>query len=332
MAAQPLLDDYLVGRPYQAPYTPLPYCGGRTGAIDERYEYETPDGERYDLSAIGEVSLLNFQGEGMPPIDYVTQQGPFQDGSSIKDYKVGERVEQLLLRVQGSSRSDYWNKRQQLLEILNPNRMFVPTNGVRLVTGLLRFFLPNGVIRELHCTIHSGPKFEPRSGDKWDEWAFQEVLQFIAHDPFWYDPAFYEIGSGAGGQLTTPFTLPFTLSGLDVTVAVGYVGSWRGFPQVEIVGPITNPQISNLTCGTLIKLNTSIADGDTATIYLSEVEKLVYLNGDLTDSLIQYVSNDSDLSEFSLKARTNNSLRLSGTGTGANTRITVSWQNRYLGI
>ena len=49
----------------------------------DRITYITPDGVEYMLSP--PVWVLQEDGFGMPPIEYVTQRGPLQHGETVKN-------------------------------------------------------------------------------------------------------------------------------------------------------------------------------------------------------------------------------------------------------
>jgi len=95
----------------------------------------TPDGETFDLTSESKKGnwVLEASGFGMPDIDYITQQGPFQHGVSARDYRLKPRAVQLLLRQQACDRDDYWDRRTELLNALRPNRDPVGLSGALLI-------------------------------------------------------------------------------------------------------------------------------------------------------------------------------------------------------
>lgn len=313
--------------PYQRPSEDLCLVAGRS---IERYEWIGPDGAKYNLHSMGNVSLLHEQGAGMPPIEYVTQRGPFQDGETVTDVFLRPRLVQLLLRVNTRSRAQYWNARDTLVRMLSPQR------ASPIGIGHLRYYLPNGTVRQLDAVIQTGPKFEPRAGDTWDEWSLQEVLQFTAHNPLWYDPtARTLIVQGGQGQLTFPFIFPFSFSGLDSTLNVLYAGSWKAFPTIVINGPITGPTITNESTGELILLNYALSAGQQITINLQPNNKSVTLSDGT--NLIRYVDGTSSLTTFHLEPSPgvtggNNVLHLTGSGATTATYFQVTWNDQFLGI
>jgi hypothetical protein len=115
-----------------------------------------------------------------------------------------------------------------------------------------------------------------------------------------------------------------------------YGGSWRAYPVVTIVGPITDPVLTNATTGqkldftgiTIASENTYIIDcryGYKTVKNAAGVNKLA----DLTS--------DSDLAEFHIAPSGevnagNNAFTLTGTLTDANTQVTIAYNERFIGI
>jgi len=78
------------------------------------------------------VNLLNFSGGplrsvanfGMPPIRFITQRGPFQDGETPLDMRLDPRVLQIAIADYLCNRTDFWTRRNELIDMLRPNRAF----------------------------------------------------------------------------------------------------------------------------------------------------------------------------------------------------------------
>lgn len=312
----------------------------RTQAPPESYMFIAEDGHKYRLSLVSGVrAVLTEEGTGMPPIEYITERAPYQHGESIKDYFLRPRIVQYLYRQKYCSREAYWDGRNSLLDALRPNR------GVQ---GVLRTIRPQGVKRDLTVTILEGPKFEARSLNKWDEWAIQEVLRFIAHDPVYFDPTlqtetFGPCGSAVGFPYTFPFpfgtnecqlifpiTFPITFEPFAIPDTLTNAGTWETFPTITITGPSLNVRIYNDTTGQVLELigyNSPV--GDTVTFDLTFATKTI--TNTAGENLVQYLSDDSDLSTFSLVPGENDIRVLIGSHSTV-TFATFSWYNRYLGI
>ena len=150
----------------------------------ESDSYITPDGIEYPLTAPNSRVVFSWEGEGMPPIDYITQRGPFQHGETVLNFFLRPRILQAIIRHSYCSRSAYWDGRADLLDVLRPNRQ-TPGN---ITPGRLRKRLANGDIRDLDVFILEGPGFAARPGSSWDEWSYSETIRFIAYNPVWFHP------------------------------------------------------------------------------------------------------------------------------------------------
>ena len=307
--------------------------------IREFTYYIAADGNEYELhipSGYGRW-VLTESGWGTPPIDYITQRGPFQHGETVRDYFLRPRVIQMLIRQQFCNRDDWWGGRALLLDAIRPNRQTIPT---AIDPGQLRRIQSDGSIRDLNVYLVEGPRFEPRNQTGWDEWAFQEVLRFIAYDPIVFDPTEVEevLGLDLTLELVFPIDFPivFGASVIDDTVDLTYVGTWETYPIIVITGPLSNFRIVNDTTGEEIALTYNIGVGDTITIDLSYGNKTVVDAGGT--SRIGAVTPESDLATFHIAPDPEapggvNSLTVTGLGaTPGVTQVEVSYFSRYFGI
>lgn len=155
-------------------------------------QYITPDGEIYNLNGVLGRFVMSHTGSGLPPIEYVTQRGPFQHGETPLGFRLNPRYIQYVLRQQDCSRQGYWDLRANLLDIFRPNRQVLSA----LTPGVLRKILPNGEKRDIRVFIDGGLEYAPRSTDTWDEWGLTETVRFVAHDPLFYNPVATEISYG----------------------------------------------------------------------------------------------------------------------------------------
>lgn len=270
-------------------------------------------------------AVLQEEGTGMPPIEYVTQRGPFQHGETMVDYFLRPRVLQLLVRHKYCNENDYWNGRAELLDILRPNRAAVG------IPGTIRKILSTGAKRDLNVMIEQGPNFSPhRAG--WDEWAYDEALRFIAHNPIWFDPTLNTITTLTGvDQLIFPITFPiYFLSSSMTTLIINYLGNWEEYPTIRITGPISNPSIENMTTGEKISLNYTLPTGYSLIVNLTYSNKSITRNDGV--NLIPYITTDSSLSTFHIAPGVPNTIVTSGSALGLTTAVSIEWYNRYIGV
>jgi len=86
-------------------------------------------------------STANF---GMPPVRFITQRGPFQDGETVLDLRYDVRVIQVFLAKYLCNRSVLWDERNTIFDYIRPSRSF-DVNAAQVVQPLIyRKFLPGG--------------------------------------------------------------------------------------------------------------------------------------------------------------------------------------------
>lgn len=296
--------------------------------------------------------LYDFTGWGMPGIDYITQQGPYQHGQTVLDYRLQPRTIQLTHRKLGSCRQDYWDNRYTLVDRLRPNFQLANT----FEPGRLRKILPDGSVRDVKVLIEQGPAFAPRSRDSWDEYAFTETLRFIAHNPIIFDPAvntaswtlseldnliFYEAVTWPNravfdGPIAGSNGVWFYDGSLGETITVTYTGNWLSYPTIIAVGPISSLQVFNNTTNEKVELDYNISAGETVTINLEYGQKTVV--NQLGTNLIGTVTTDSDLATFHIAPNPEaplgvNSLTVYGNGAFiGQTEVRLEWYTNYIGI
>jgi hypothetical protein len=301
--------------------------------------YISPDGEQYNFNDEVDHFLFSFEGEGMPPIDYRTQRGPFQHGETLVDYFLRPRVIQLVHRRQDCNRQGYWDARRDLIDFVRPNRQ---TGGL-LEPGILRKTFPDGTRLDINAIIQEGPRFRPRQLNEWDEFGFTEVLRFICHDPTFFDPDQDSLTFSLPtySHLVFPVTLVpgddmvFGISTIEESDTISYTGTWLTYPTIVLTGPMENPVVENITTDEKLELEYNIDEGEVVTITLEYGNKAV-TNGGGTD-LVGTLSTDSDLGTFHIAPDPeapdgNNQIDVSFGGANENSQIVISYYTRFIGI
>jgi len=187
--------------------------------------------------------------------------------------------------------------------------------------------------------IEQGPGFVPhRSG--WDEWAYEEALRFIAHNPIWFDPTQHvqQILPSGEDQLVFPAAFPILFGAvLAATSIVLYGGNWLEYPHISIEGPIINPTIVNETTGERLSLTYNLPPGGRIDIDLTYSVKSIQLPDGT--NLIQYLTTDSDLTTFHLKPGVTglpyaNTITVTGEAASVlpTTNVNIQWYDRYIGV
>lgn len=302
-------------------------------------EYISPDGETYRFDNRIDRFLMSETGYGMPPIEYLSRRGPQQHGSTLYDYRLAQRVIQLIERDNACSRSEYYEHRGTILDLLRPNRQ---APGL-FELGTLRKGLPDGSERAIDVMIEEGPAFAARDTNVWDEWAFTEAIRFVAPDPTFYDPnvstALFDID--LGDHLIFPFTfddvdLVFSAGFLSNLQNVIYNGTWLTYPIITINGPIDGFLIKNISTREELRMNYGVSTGETVTIDLSYGVKTVTNSAGV--NLIGTISSDSDLVTFHLACDPEvdcgiNQIVVKGSNCqGGATSVSVDYYERYIGL
>ena len=321
------------------PTPPAPRRIVRAKYVNSEWEsYISPDGVEYPFHTPHSLGrwIVSQTGWGTPPIEYITQRGPFQHGVTVKDFFLQPRVIQLLIRQAFCDRDEWWDGRAALLNEIRPNRQTIST---AVVPGRLQRCLPDGTLRAIEVFISDGPRFEQRVVNTWDEWAFQEVLRFIAHDPVIFDPTRNDVNFTIvlDSELVFPITFPieFGPGEVDDTLNINYVGTWESLPIIVITGPIEEPRIDNLTTGEKLEFSIDIDPGQVVTIDLSYGSKTVV--DQAGNNLIGGLTADSDLATFHIAPDPEaplgvNQMRLQGMHATGVTDIEIRYFDRYFGI
>lgn len=123
--------------------------------------------------------------------------------------------------------------------------------------------------------------------------------------------------------------------GLGASKTITYGGSFLTYPVVTITGPITDPILTNVSTGEDLDFTgITIASGDTYTIDCRFGYKTVK-NAAGTNKIADLTA-ASDLVSFHLGADPEvsggaNAFTLTGTGTDANTEVTITYNERFVG-
>lgn len=299
-------------------------------------EYEAPDGEVYRFDTETKF-LMSETGLGMPPIEYIAQRGPFQHGQTYYDYRLQPRIIQIVHRRNACSRTEWWENRANILNLLRPNRH--PSGSFQL--GTLKKTLTNGDVRAVDVIIEQGPMFRARDTKRWDEWGIMETLRFVAPDPTFYDPAqdtatWTPAATSSDIIFTFSFPVTFNVYWTDEDLVITYTGTWQTYPTITLTGPMSGILITNESTDETIRLNYSIANGETVTIDLPYGNKTV--TSDVAGNIIGYISSDSDLATFHIAPAPEvsggtNTINFQASDITLGTSLAVlSYYTRYIGI
>jgi hypothetical protein len=286
----------------------------------------TTGGNTYNLNgtnaSLGDLRLryLGDQGFGLAPLHRITQRGPLQHGDSDIDFRLDPRIIQLPLVVEATTIDDGYTARAALMKI------FSPSSG----GGVLRI-TTDSYDRAIQCKTLGGLDFnvEPGTG-----YHVRTVAQLRASDPTWYDPT--PVSGGAtpaveGTPTPVPLTIPWTVgaAAINSTLSITNAGTWRAFPIITAVGPITDLVITNTTTGDKIEVDGTIGSGSTWTFDLSYGRKTVFDQDGVNQ--ISSITADSSLATWSLEPGAN-SITVTGTSTGSSSSVSIVYYTRYIGV
>ncbi|MCA9980506.1 MAG: hypothetical protein KDD89_06730, partial [Anaerolineales bacterium] len=266
----------------------------------EFVSFITPDGVEYPIFG-GRRSLLSWEGMGMPPVRYLEERGTFQNGVTVRDYRVDQRTITVQQFERGLCREDFYCSVGNLIEAIRPNRDSNKGAGQLLVV------LKNGAQRTIKARYYDGVRADWGNEPILDS-DMLESITFYCEEPFWDDVEREIVGAGVidvGSCL--PICLPacFGSDIINAEVELVYTGTWDGDRlTIYINGPALAPTVANLTTGQQIKLNYNVASGETILIEIDPQSQRIVSStaGVLPPGIIDNVS---DLVTFYLATRGN---------------------------
>lgn len=299
----------------------------------ESIHFETVDGAIYRLSDDYNTTVLGFEGEGLPPIDYITQTSPNQHGETVLDYRIRPRTIQVLHRKSSCDRQAYWELRADILNKLRPNR------STTICPGRLVYRLPGNKVRCVDVWPMEGPKFASRNLEVYDEYAITETLRFVAFNPIFYDPTQVSrtVSYSPAQNIVFPITFPiiFSSNGIYESFTITYDGTWASYPYITLTGPMSGFILQHVELGIFIKFLRNIASGEVITIDTSfgNISAVSSLYGNVLSSF----SADSSLVGMRILTEGEvtggvNTFAVASNGADINTSVVISYYKRFIGI
>lgn len=290
----------------------------------------TVGGVTYNLSGYDTTTGLSFDyvgglNLGGAPLHAITSRGALQQGDTQLDFRLDPRIITLVWNVSGSTRLEL----TQQLDIFH--QIFSPSMSL----GTLTITRDDGTVRAIDCYYIGGldDDIDPKM------YSIKLPVQLRCPDPTWYDPEL-QISSLVAGVSGTPTPYPYIIpvtygSGLGDPTQILYTGSWRSYPIIEVIGPVTSLIIKNQSTTDILRLTSAIAAGDTYRFDLRYGYKTVTdQNG---NNMISTLSSNSDITTFCIESAPAvqggvNSFLCTGSGGSAATSITFYYYTRYHGI
>ena len=262
--------------------------------------------------------LSGMNGRFMPPVSFVEDKVPFQDGSKLRQVNIGYRDVDVPIFIKAKDEVGLRNKMRSATRMLNPLKD----------DGKLKVISPDGIQRELTCRYHSGLEGSEGRDDK-GVWFQKAVLVFHAFDPYWYDSNTIVQTFRANESPGLFFPIPplrLASSTVFADVTIGNTGDVETWPEWIIQGPGENIVIRNLTTDDVTTINYSLNVGETLTVNTRPYHKTV-TKQDRTN-LFYTLSDDSSLWPLE---EGDNSIRIEMSNSTTDSSVQLTYKNRYWG-
>lgn len=285
----------------------------------------------YRLSDSLPFDVVAIDGIDLAPVTPITEQGPLQDGDSDIDIRLQARTIQMVLQaVNRAAPYDNESNRELFNKIFSPSRQL----------GKLRLTYDNGKQYEIiaRCLGNAGIKRGLA-----EDMLLRAGVVLRCPSPLWYNPSGYTVGFGiAGGggifAVPTPVPTPMGASILNQTILISYLGTFKAYPIITVIGPITDLVIRNLA--TTYKIDFTgftIPAAHYYTIDLRYGRKFIYKDGVTTDIRTGETTSDSQLATWAIEAdpiapNGANSIQVTGTTITSATQIYVNYFDYFAGI
>lgn len=273
-------------------------------------------------SAVYMVGAVNW---GMAPSHRITQRGPFQDGDTDVDFRLDPRVLSIPFVAPANDADESFAVRNALLQVFKPGndtwQLQVTYSGVQ--TRVIDVKSVGGL------TMDTDAK----------DFTVRGVIQLRAADPVWADRYVTVVNLtasvfGTPTPYPKPYPVPYGAGSVNNIVSINYVGSWVSYPTIQCIGPATDLTIVD-GLGNLIVFDDIIPTGQTWTINLSYGAKTVIdQNGVNQFAALNINSDIVNWGIFPDPAVLNgvNTISVSATDTTTDTKVSLFYSSRYIGV
>lgn len=258
--------------------------------------------------------IEKLKGFDFPEVNVdVSNRGQYH-GARLNSYAYGERMYTINAKIYGDTASEFETRRQALQKALDIH------SGEQTMTFATRGGL------SLQADVIANAKFGvsyQKGSNMWSD----VIIQLVSQYPFILSQTLNseEVTPFSGGGFGIPFGIVFSMGvGGSGVATVTNDGNGRAYPTITIQGPIENPSIQNTTTGETFSFIYTLSTS-TDSIIVDTYNRTAMLNG--ATNIKQYFSGD-----WLTLASGDNSIKLSGSSTNANTKATFSYRDHYLGI
>jgi len=269
--------------------------------------------------AIQDNYILNkFSGFSEMPAIHQMSKAPYQDGKTYIDTLLDPRLMTLEILIKGDDRQEVFNRRLTVTKQFNS----------KLGVGKLIWEQEDGTQYYIDCVPY--PPIFPH-GKAQNKWYQVVILQFIAPNPFWYDPTqIQQIMVGFSGGFSFPFSFPINFGTVGTQIEAINTGNVDTPVMIYLYGEVVDPVITNITTGEAITIVKTVNDGDILIINTGFGEKgALILSGGEYINAFEYVDPESIF--WKLKPGVN-TFKYTVTSEGANAQCRIYYYHRFSGV
>lgn len=270
------------------------------------------NGESITLGNESPYFLQILEGASELPVTIESQKAPKQDGSTYFDNTLENRVITLEgMIVTKNNPSLVKEARRRMQRVLNPKlgEVTIAYQG-----------------KEIKGIVENTPVFPGDDGNKGIYYQ-KYLINLLCHQPFWLE-SFYESRemSYIMGGLSFKLTLPTSFSNRGFRRKATNDGDVFTPVEIEFKGPAINPTVTNETTREYLQVNRELSEKDVLTVSTAFGEKYVRING---ENAFHYIDLDSIFWQL---IPGDNILSYASNNDSINTKVTVKWKNRYIGL
>ncbi len=270
------------------------------------------NGESITLGNESPYFLQILEGASELPVTIESQKAPKQDGSTYFDNTLENRaitIEGMI--VTKNNPNSVKEARRKMQRVLNPKlgEVIITYQG-----------------KEIKGIVENTPAFPSGNGNKGIYYQ-KYLINLLCHQPFWLEP-FYESRemSYIMGGLSFKLSLPTSFSNRGFKRMAINDGDVSTPVEIEFKGPAINPTVTNETTGEFLRVNRELGEEDVLTVSTAFGEKYVRING---ENAFHYIDLDSTFWQL---IPGENILSYASNNDSINTKVTVKWKNRYIGL
>ena len=274
------------------------------------------------------IHLVGTVNWGMPPTTRITQRGPFQDGDTDIDYRINPRIFSLPIVIEANTIDEHMNARNMLMKV------FPPTNRVQ---NLLIDWDSETQRRFIEVRVVGGLELDTNARD----FNVRTVVQLRAADPTWSDTLQFEqvltaTIFGTPTPYPKPYPVPYGAATVNNITYFNYDGTWISRPILVCDGPLSDLTITD-TKGHIIRFAETIPAFNRVVIDLKSGNPTVTLNDGLNGFyMLDYTSDLVNWALYPVPDSEDNDglnvISVSATGADGDSRVTMQYIKRYIGV